>query len=240
MILKNLSNALKPRLYTLDGTSLADAEYPKTIIGVCSPHGDLNTTAVFVEFGNPGDVPSIYSGVRTGISLENHLIYRPPLVFNNKEVHPSLRTIYTGNFSKILKQIIQGLSVDNKWLNEPQFVFSYEANQYVYFFFREIATETDQIGRNIYSRVARVCKVFVSVETGLIRCLERSGRQERIETSLEFVCQSAFELLNFVAGSVPFQLPSIGQFGSNKHRNLLLFHIHFVRASVPVVGCLCF
>lgn len=47
------SNAMKPRLYTLDGNTLADIEYPKTIIGVCSPHGDLNTTAVFVEFGNP-------------------------------------------------------------------------------------------------------------------------------------------------------------------------------------------
>lgn len=68
------SNALKPRLYTLDGNSLIDVEYPKTIIGICSPHE--NTTAVFAELGNPEDIPSIYSGVRTGISLENHLIYR--------------------------------------------------------------------------------------------------------------------------------------------------------------------
>lgn len=138
------SNAMKPRLYTLDGNLLTDIEYPKTIIGVCSPYGsDLNTTAVFVEFGNPGDIPSFFSGVRTGISLENHLIYRPPLVFNNKELHPSLRTIYS----------------DNKWLNEPQFVASFEANQYVYFFFREIASEAQNGERSIYSRIGRVCKV---------------------------------------------------------------------------------
>ena len=53
---------MKPKLYTLDGNSLADIEYPKTIIGVCSPQAEMNTTAVFVEFGNPDDIPSIYSG----------------------------------------------------------------------------------------------------------------------------------------------------------------------------------
>uniref|UniRef100_A0A915EJA6 Semaphorin-2A n=1 Tax=Ditylenchus dipsaci TaxID=166011 RepID=A0A915EJA6_9BILA len=90
------SNAMKPQMSTLDGQSLA-----------------LNTTAVYTEFGNPDELPSIYSGIRTGLSLENHLIYRPPLVFNNKEQHPALRTIYT----------------DSKWLNEPQFVGSFAINQ---------------------------------------------------------------------------------------------------------------
>ncbi|KAI6179439.1 hypothetical protein M3Y98_00610600 [Aphelenchoides besseyi] len=136
------SDAVKPRLHTLDGSTLADSEYPKTIIGICSPQADLNSTAVFVEFGNPDDIPSVYSGIRTGLSLENHLIYRPPLVFNNKEQHPALRTVYT----------------DFKWLNEPQFVGSFSVGQYVYFFFREIAVEAESCGRNIYSRVARICK----------------------------------------------------------------------------------
>jgi hypothetical protein len=45
------SNAMKPRLYNLDGITLTDVEYPKSIVGICSPYGDQNATAVFVEFG---------------------------------------------------------------------------------------------------------------------------------------------------------------------------------------------
>uniref|UniRef100_A0A914C695 Sema domain-containing protein n=1 Tax=Acrobeloides nanus TaxID=290746 RepID=A0A914C695_9BILA len=133
---------MKPQLRTLEGQNLMDLETPTTIIGICSPQDSLNTTAVYVEYGNPDDIPSIYSGIRTGLSLENHLIYRPPLVFNNKEIHSSLRTIYT----------------DSKWLNEPHFVGSYSIDQYVYFFFRETAVESDGCGKMVYSRVARVCK----------------------------------------------------------------------------------
>lgn len=72
----------------------------KIIIDKC---GSLNH--LFQEFGNPDDLPSVYSGIRTGLQLENHLIYRPPLVFNNKEVHSALRTVYT----------------DSKWLNGEGF-----------------------------------------------------------------------------------------------------------------------
>ncbi|CAD5209253.1 unnamed protein product [Bursaphelenchus xylophilus] len=137
-----VSNAMKPILHQIDGSNLKDLENPRSAIGICSPHSEVNTTAVFVEFGNPDDVPAIYSGIRTGQSLENHLVYRPPLVFNNKEIHPALRSVYT----------------DSKWLNDPQFVGSFSVNQYVYFFFREVAVETENCGRTVYSRVARVCK----------------------------------------------------------------------------------
>ncbi|KAK0429262.1 hypothetical protein QR680_011282 [Steinernema hermaphroditum] len=136
------TQAMRPHIAKLDALTMRDREIPQSIIGVCSPHHNLNTTAVFVEFGNPDGLPTIYSGIRTGLSLENHLIYRPPLVFNNKEVHSSMRTIYT----------------DSKWLNEPQFVGSYEVGQYVYFFFRELAVEFENCGRTVYSRVARICK----------------------------------------------------------------------------------
>jgi hypothetical protein len=145
------SNAMKPQVRTLEAQSLKDVEYPKTIIGVCSPHDNVNTTAVYVEYGNPGDIPSVYSGIRTGLSLENHLIYRPALVFNHKEVHSALRTIYT----------------DSKWLNEPQFVGSFGVSQYVYFFFREVAVEAEGCGRTVYSRVARICKVVELVLASL-------------------------------------------------------------------------
>lgn len=41
---------------------------------------------------------------------------------------------------------------------EPNFVGSYDIGEYVYFFFREPAVEYMNCGKNIYSRVARVCK----------------------------------------------------------------------------------
>ncbi|KAI1730726.1 sema domain-containing protein [Ditylenchus destructor] len=172
------SNAM-PQLSTLEAQMLIDTEAAKTIIGICSPHEGLNTTAVYTEYGNPDDLPSIYSGIRTGLSLENHLIYRPPLVFNNKEVHPALRTIYT----------------DNKWLNEPQFVGSFAINQYVYFFFRELAVEAD--GWNggsgkgaVYSRVARVCKSDLGGKT-VLRQVWSSFVKARLNCSVSSAGSSA-------------------------------------------------
>ncbi|ETN69619.1 sema domain protein [Necator americanus] len=94
------------------------------------------------EWGNPSELPSVYSGIRTGMAGENHLIYRPALMEKGKEVYSSMRTVYT----------------DNRWLNEPQFVGSFDVGEHVYFFFREIAIESGGLERNIYSRVARVCK----------------------------------------------------------------------------------
>uniref|UniRef100_A0A915BSA8 Sema domain-containing protein n=1 Tax=Parascaris univalens TaxID=6257 RepID=A0A915BSA8_PARUN len=136
------SNAMKPQLRELDAVTLRERSSPENVIGVCSPDPNLNTTATLVEWGNPDDIPAIYSGIRTGLSLDNHLIYRPPLVLNNKEVHSSMRTVYT----------------DSKWLNEPQFVSSLSVGSYVYFFLREVAVEHENCGRVVYSRVARLCK----------------------------------------------------------------------------------
>uniref|UniRef100_A0A1I7VE39 Sema domain-containing protein n=2 Tax=Loa loa TaxID=7209 RepID=A0A1I7VE39_LOALO len=136
------SNAMKPQLRELDALSLQERSSPENVIGVCSAHVDLNTTAVLVEWGNPEDIPAIYSGIRTGLILDNNLIYRPPLVKNNKEVYSSMRTIYT----------------DSKWLYEPDFVASFNIDKYVYFFFREIAIERENCEHIVFSRVARICK----------------------------------------------------------------------------------
>ncbi|CAG9534891.1 unnamed protein product [Cercopithifilaria johnstoni] len=136
------SNAMKPQLRELDALSLQELSSPENVIGVCSAHVDLNTTAVLVEWGNPDDIPAIYSGIRTGLTLDNNLIYRPPLVKNNKEVYSSMRTIYT----------------DSKWLYEPDFVASFNIDKYVYFFFRELAIEREKCERIVFSRVARICK----------------------------------------------------------------------------------
>ncbi|CAB0012983.1 unnamed protein product [Nesidiocoris tenuis] len=44
------------------------------------------------------------------------------------------------------------------WLNDPQFVGSFETDDHVFFVFREVAVEFINCGKIIYSRIARVCK----------------------------------------------------------------------------------
>ncbi|KAJ9584969.1 hypothetical protein L9F63_020687, partial [Diploptera punctata] len=46
----------------------------------------------------------------------------------------------------------------SKWLNEPQFVGSFETSTFVYFLFRESAVKYINCGKIIYSHIARVCK----------------------------------------------------------------------------------
>ncbi|XP_051875977.1 semaphorin-6A isoform X7 [Pristis pectinata] len=47
---------------------------------------------------------------------------------------------------------------DSKWLKEPYFVQAVDYNDYIYFFFREIAVEYNTMGKVLFPRVARVCK----------------------------------------------------------------------------------
>ncbi|KAG1650348.1 Semaphorin-5B [Nymphon striatum] len=54
--------------------------------------------------------------------------------------------------------IIRTVQYDSKWLNEPNFVGSFEIGDFTYFFFRETAIEYQNCGKVIYSRVARMCK----------------------------------------------------------------------------------
>ena len=44
------------------------------------------------------------------------------------------------------------------WLSGPDFVFSFETRKFMYFLFRETATEAMNCGKAVYSRIARVCK----------------------------------------------------------------------------------
>ncbi|XP_066567401.1 semaphorin-6A isoform X2 [Amia ocellicauda] len=47
---------------------------------------------------------------------------------------------------------------DSKWLKEPYFVQAVNYDDYIYFFFREIAVEYNSMGKVVFPRVARVCK----------------------------------------------------------------------------------
>ncbi|KAL7631991.1 UNVERIFIED_CONTAM: hypothetical protein RMT77_017690 [Armadillidium vulgare] len=103
-----------------------------------------NSTAIWVENGNPGDLPALYSGTVADFTKANTVIFRGNLYnFTTKRMEfPFKRTI----------------KYDSKWLDKPNFVGSYEVGEYVMFFFRETAVEYINCGKNIYSRVGRVCK----------------------------------------------------------------------------------
>ncbi|CAG7818868.1 unnamed protein product [Allacma fusca] len=103
-----------------------------------------NSTAVWVESGNPDGLPGLYSGTNAEFTKADTVIFRTDLY-----------NMTTGERKHAFKRT---LKYDSKWLDKPNFVGSYEIGDYVYFFFREPAVEYMNCGKNIYSRVARVCK----------------------------------------------------------------------------------
>ncbi|XP_039291270.1 semaphorin-2A [Nilaparvata lugens] len=76
-------------------------------------------------------------------------------------------TLFVGAMDKVFRLNLSNISHSNCefFMNclffivpEPDFVGSYDIGQYVLFFFRETAVEYINCGKNVYSRVARVCK----------------------------------------------------------------------------------
>ncbi|XP_028257231.1 semaphorin-6D isoform X3 [Parambassis ranga] len=65
---------------------------------------------------------------------------------------------------------LRTIKYDSKWLKEPRFLNGAEYGNYVYFFYREIAVEHSNLGKVVYSRVARICKNDVG---GSQRVLEK-------------------------------------------------------------------
>ncbi|XP_032906173.1 semaphorin-6D isoform X2 [Amblyraja radiata] len=65
---------------------------------------------------------------------------------------------------------LRTIKYDSKWIKEPHFLHAVEYGNYIYFFFREIAVEHNNLGKAVYSRVARICKNDVG---GSQRVLEK-------------------------------------------------------------------
>uniref|UniRef100_A0AAZ3NQR5 Sema domain-containing protein n=1 Tax=Oncorhynchus tshawytscha TaxID=74940 RepID=A0AAZ3NQR5_ONCTS len=65
---------------------------------------------------------------------------------------------------------LRTIKYDSKWLKEPHFLHAVDYGNYVYFFYREIAAEHNNLGKAVYSRVARICKNDVG---GSQRVLEK-------------------------------------------------------------------
>ena len=113
-------------------------------IAKCPFDPEDNSTAVWVEEGNPGDHPAIYSGTNAEFTKADSVIFRGD-IFDES----------TGRREFTFKRTVK---YDSHMLDKPDFVGSYEIGDYVYFFFRETAVEFMNCGKTIYSRVARVCK----------------------------------------------------------------------------------
>lgn len=95
-----------------------------------SPYNpSVNITSILLENGN------YYFGGPTDLSCSDYLISRS-----------------VGN------DVLRTKQYNNFWLNEPQFVGSFETASFVYFLFREPAVEYMNCGKSVFSRIARVCK----------------------------------------------------------------------------------
>lgn len=128
-------------------TNLGRHEYVPGVgsgIAKCPFDPEDNSTAVWVENGNPGDLPALYSGTNAEFTKADSVIFRTDL-HNPK----------SGSREYSFKRTIK---YDSHMLDKPDFVGSYEIGEYVYFFLREIAVEYMNCGKNIFSRIARVCK----------------------------------------------------------------------------------
>ena len=153
---------------------------------------------------------------------ENHLIYRPPLTKYGKQLHASIRTIYS----------------DNKWLNEPQFVGSFDVGQHVLFFFREIAHDNSFGERIIHSRVARVCKkdiggrnvlrqVWTSFVKARLNCSVSANYPFYFAHIREFFCLLVFDktLPSKSSWNVQLEIENICYFSILFKNNYYIFRI---------------
>merc|ERR1712038_883560 len=143
------TNAHNPRdqVVYANLTSLGRHEYVPDIgngIAKCPFDPEDNSTAVWVETGNPGGLPALYSGTNAEFTKADTVIFRTDLF-----------DLGSGRREYSFKRTIK---YDSHMLDKPDFVGSYEIGDHVYFFFREVAVEYMNCGKAVCSRVARVCK----------------------------------------------------------------------------------
>ena len=141
------TNAYSPKdwiIYT-NLTHLSQNEYvPGTGIGKCPYDPADNSTAIWIQNGNPDDIPALYSGTNADFTKSDALIFRTDLY------NP-----ITGRRAYDFKRTPM---YDYNSLNKPSFVGSFEIGPHVFFFFREIMQiQKSDFGVSVL-RVARVCK----------------------------------------------------------------------------------
>uniref|UniRef100_A0A3B1IM49 Semaphorin 6D n=1 Tax=Astyanax mexicanus TaxID=7994 RepID=A0A3B1IM49_ASTMX len=105
---------------------------------------------------------------------------------------------------------LRTIKYDSKWLKEPHFLHAVDYGNHVYFFLREIATEHNNLGKAVYSRVARICKNDVG---GSQRVLEKhwtSFVKARLNCSVPGESFFYFEVLQSVTDIININgVPSV-------------------------------
>ncbi|KAF0028165.1 hypothetical protein F2P81_019252 [Scophthalmus maximus] len=84
------------------------------------------------------------------------------LITSSGELYAATAMDFSGRDPAIYRSLgglppLRTAQYNSKWLNEPNFVSSYDIANFTYFFFRENAVEHD-CGRTVFSRAGRVCK----------------------------------------------------------------------------------
>ncbi|CAL8292861.1 unnamed protein product [Lota lota] len=84
------------------------------------------------------------------------------LITSGGELYAATAMDFSGRDPAIYRSLggmppLRTAQYNSKWLNEPNFVSSYDIGNFTYFFFRENAVEHD-CGRTVFSRAGRVCK----------------------------------------------------------------------------------
>ncbi|XP_074651379.1 semaphorin-2A-like [Tubulanus polymorphus] len=126
-----------PIAFTLNQNNLTHSTVPNKLTTKCPYDPNHNSTMLWVEKGNPKNIPMYYYGFP-----QQSVNDMDPVISRIEDV---LRT-------KNQRQSRMGL-------NAPvDFVGSYEWGDYVYFWYREVAVELGDGHSKSYARVARVCK----------------------------------------------------------------------------------
>ncbi|CAH1241590.1 SEMA5A [Branchiostoma lanceolatum] len=124
------TNAFSPVCSTRLLSNLSSVSQEVSGVAKCPYDPRHNTTALLSTEGE------LYTATCMDLTA------RDPAIYRMMGQHPTLRTV----------------QYNSKWLNEPNFVSSYEIGDFIYFFFRETAAENENCGKTVFSRVARICK----------------------------------------------------------------------------------
>lgn len=170
------TNALSPVGYNLtwNGSSFISQSLGSA---PCSDDPFSNLTAIYVKNGNPGNKEAMYFG---STAFERSTVY-------------SLIKKDDGTYGEHMKGV-----VSSKWLKDPQFVESFDVDdKKVFFFFREIAVETEFIERKLYSRVGKFCKKDVGGDS-FLRNQWTSYQKARLICSLPGTFPTYFDVIQDV------------------------------------------
>ncbi|TRY53901.1 hypothetical protein DNTS_026477 [Danionella cerebrum] len=118
------------------------------------------STSNFLELTNLTEVHDQISGMAR--CPYNPLHNSTALITSSGELYAATAMDFSGRDPAIYRSLgglppLRTAQYNSKWLNEPNFVSSYDIGNFTYFFFRENAVEHD-CGRTVFSRAARVCK----------------------------------------------------------------------------------